>query len=130
MILNDLETACRILLDAGASYPVQWENESEEHSSLFYSCDYIPAETENVALSYTGIQDFQAIFQININLPIDTGKTGLSDALNDIKAIFYRGANVVYGSTSGIVETVYYNSGVVNNSWFTVSVSVELRAFE
>lgn len=128
MINFDIETACLILLDDSASYPIQLENDSGEQTGLHYQPLFLPAETENIALAFDGIQDFAGIFQININLPIDTNKTGLQDALNELDALFARGTDLIHGTTHAEIEKIYTVAGISNNPWYTVPVTIEYRA--
>ena len=93
-----------------------------------YSCQFIPEAVENLALDFNGIQDHNGIFQVNINLNKDKGKEGLTGYLSELETIFNRGTALNYGGVTGFVERVYYNSGVVNNEWFTVSFSVDVRS--
>ena len=128
MTLDNLEIACRVLLNDNATLPIDWENQSLDETGAHYSCQFIPEVVENLALDFNGIQDHNGIFQVNINLNKDKGKEGLTGYLSELETIFNRGTTLSYGGVTGFVERVYYNSGVVNNEWFTVSFSVDVRS--
>ena len=130
MINYDIETACLILLDAGASLPIQLENSSGQQNGIHYQPLFLPAETENVALAFGGVQDFSGIFQVNINIKIDKNKEGLQAALNELDALFARGTQLIYGSAVAEVTRIGTAPGIPSNPWYTVPVSIEYKSVQ
>lgn len=130
MTLNDIEIACRVLLDAGATFPIHYENSGDKQTGTHYQPLFLPANTETVAMSFTGVQDFSGIFQVNINIKLDTGKTDLTAALDELSGIFSRGTALNYSVTKALVEVNYSAAGISNNPWYTVPFSIEFRAIQ
>ena len=130
MTLDDIKTAFIISLDSGASLPIQFENNSGEQNDIHYQPLFLPAETENIALSFTGVQDFSGIFQVNVNIKIGKAEEGLIAALNELDALFARGTQLTHGATTVQVEKIYTSQGVSNNPWYTTPVSIEFRSIQ
>lgn len=128
-----IHSALRTQFASIPSYPKAYMNLSYTPTEgvLYLQEFFIPSEVFQVGIEDGSTNEYRGIYQISIQAPVsvDASIGGMSptyQALEDIKAYFYRG--LILNDTVRITK-VYPSSSIVGDSWMLTPVTINYTAF-
>lgn len=128
-IFADIQGALRARLYTLTNKPpIAWENVNYEPSSnvLYLRPTTLQAPTLQACLGDTGRDIHEGIFQVDVFIPDNSGRTTWPD---DIADHFSRGTRLTQNTVSVTITTVSTSAGIKDNNFYIVPVSISYRAF-
>lgn len=129
MAQSDINIACDIILNNTPAFPVSSENAQSDQTGTHYRATFIPAETENIDIAYSGSQDLTGIFQVLISIPLNKGKSDAITAESELLSKFTRGTGLNYNSQHAEVVKTYMSGGFQNDQWWIIPCTIEYQGF-
>lgn len=126
---TDIAGALRARLNSLTSRPpVAWENINYTPSSttLFLRPTMIPAPTTQASLGDDGKDLHEGIFQVDVFIPDNQGRTTWPDAIADH---FKRGTVLTQNSVDVRIRNVSIGVGAKDANFYIVPVSITYQAF-
>jgi hypothetical protein len=81
------------------------------------------------ALTLADMNETSGIFRIILRYPVETGAIAAKTKAEAIMAHYPIGSTVAYSSQSATIRSVNRQAGIVEQSWYTIVVSITYLAF-
>lgn len=132
---DDIETALRngyLAAVTDAETLTAFENVSfdSKDKDIWYQFHYLPNRPEVATLGSGGQDIVTGIVQIDVNIKLGSGKTGLKTVETALRSAFTAGARFTYASASVTINSCGRTGGgmkIRNHLRFPISISFESR---
>jgi len=133
---RDMSAALSVNLNVYAvanSVAVAWENHqySPVTGTKYLRETLLPADTVQVELGSTGIDETLGIYQVDVFAPANS-TAGKSEAVNLADGVadqFNRGLVLTYNSVNVRIRSVSRGAGTIDGAWFIVPVFVSFKSY-
>ena len=129
MAQSDIETALNIILNNSPAFPVAWENKQSNQTGSHYIQSFMPVESSNISIEFTGAQELTGIYQILISVKIDSGKADCDIGITDLLNKFPRGLQLTSNGQTAEIEKTYISGGFRSDQWWIIPCSVMYKGF-
>jgi len=129
MILQDIRsamlTAVRTAL--GANVPTELENIAftPTPGALWISVAFLPVSDTPKTLGASGENELLAIFQVTINVPLNTGETTLQNCVNNLRTYLTPGKSLTYGAATVRLREFNVSPPRQADVWYRRTVSIQ-----
>lgn len=113
-------------LACGLNIPVQYENSPFEKPSAspWAAVWYFPSVSEGVTAGPNGYDELRGFFQVDINIPLNTGTAPSKELVNKVMQGFPSGYALMYNGGWVKPTSVSRSPGREIDGWWRVSVTV------
>lgn len=126
---NDIQGALRSQLNTLANKPpIAWENTnySPNATTLYLRATGLPGDTVQACLGDDGLDEHVGIFQVDVFVPDNKGRTTWPDLVADH---FKRGTVLTLNTTNVRITTVSINTAFKDDEFYIVPISITYQAF-
>lgn len=126
---NDIQAALdNRLATLTGSYEIAWPNipYEPEGDTLYLRPSFLPADTTQVGLGASGLDDTTGIYQVDVVYPAESGRSSIPDAVADH---FSRGTVLSYNGTNVRIRSVSIASGIRDGAFYFVPVSIAFQTY-
>lgn len=124
---QDLSEQCLLarLLNAGLNVPIKTENAPfEKPTAMWLAAWYMPNVPQGVTAGDGGYDEVTGIFQVDVNVPLNSGTKDARLMADKIVNLFPSGHNLVYNNAWVRPRQVGRTQGREVDGWWRVSVTV------
>jgi hypothetical protein len=126
---NDIQGALRTQLSTlPSSPPIAWENTNYKPNAttLYLRATALPGDTVQACLGDSGRDEHVGIFQVDVFIPDNKGRTDWPDQIADH---FKRGTVLTQNTVSVRITTVSINTAFKDEDFYIVPVSINYQTF-
>jgi hypothetical protein len=111
--------------------PIAWDNVAfiPTVGTLWVRPTYLPVATTQAGLGDNGLDEYLAIYQIDIFAPVGKGKFEAEQMAEAITARFARGSALAYDSLSLRIRNTNRLPSQTFDNWYRISIEINLCSF-
>jgi hypothetical protein len=110
--------------------PVAWQNTqfTPANGTLYLRPSVLPADTEQIGMGTTGLDEHAGVYQIDIFAMAGDGRGAAEVKADAVADHFKRGTDLLYNGVYVRLGNVSRNQGIVNGDRFVISLSINYTA--
>lgn len=110
---------------AAFGLPVAWENQPFTPSGAYLRENFLPAQTERIAINSDGSQLYGGIYQVSVFVEAGTGSAAAQTIAENLIDHFPPG----FSWDGGRVMQAFSAPALIGDGWYQIPVSVRYQAY-